>query len=471
MIPVLIQRRRGTMSLARPSTPRMRNDTATTVENKSKADTAIAPAAPVGDQADASARRPQVVIIGAGFGGLSAAHALRHAPVDVTVVDKRNYHLFQPLLYQVATAGLSPAQIASPIRGILRKQRNATVLMAKVTGIDKAAKVVLAGDQRVPYDHLIVATGARHAYFGHDEWEPFAPGLKKIEDATDIRRRILIAFEKAETETNPAERERLLTFVVIGGGPTGVEIVGAIAELAKTALARDFRNIDPRLARIILVEAGPRILPTFRESLSAAAERGLVRLGAEVRTGTPVTAVADDHVMVGAERIETRTVLWAAGVAASPAAKWLGAAKDKAGRVIVNADLTLPGHPEIFVIGDTAAMKDTNGQQVPGIAPAAKQAGAYAAAVITARVKGRDFPGPFRYRHAGNLATIGRKSAVVDFGWLRLRGNPAWWLWGFAHIFFLIGFRNRITVALDWFWSYLTFQRGSRLITGGGPDD
>lgn len=429
------------------------------------------PAPPARAEPHAGARRPRVVIIGAGFGGLSAAHALRRADADITVIDKRNYHLFQPLLYQVATAGLSPAQIASPIRGILRRQRNATVLMGKVSAIDSAAKIVIAGDQRVPYDFLIVATGARHAYFGHDEWEPFAPGLKKIEDATDIRRRILIAFEKAETETRPEERERLLTFVVIGGGPTGVEIAGAIAELAKTALARDFRNIDPRLARVILVEAGPRILATFPESLSAAAERALARLGAEVRKGTPVTAVTEDHVMVGADRIETRTVLWAAGVAASPAAKWLGAQKDKAGRVIVNADLTLPGHPEIFVVGDTAAMKDEKGQPVPGIAPAAKQAGSYAAAAIKARIAGRDFPGPFRYRHAGNLATIGRKAAVVDFGWLRLRGNPAWWLWSVAHIFFLIGFRNRITVTLDWFWSYITFQRGSRLITGGGPDD
>ena len=428
-------------------------------------------AAPETRAAAPAARRPRIVIIGAGFGGLAAAHALRNAPLDVTVIDKRNYHLFQPLLYQVATAGLSPAQIASPIRGILRRQRNATVLMGKVSAIDKAARTVIAGDQRVPYDYLVVATGARHAYFGRDEWEPFAPGLKKIEDATDIRRRILIAFERAETETDPAERERLLTFVVIGGGPTGVEIAGAIAELANTALARDFRNIDPRLARIVLVEAGPRILAAFPESLSAAAERALVRLGATVRKGTPVSAVAEDHVMVGAERIETRTVLWAAGVAASPAAKWLGAQKDRAGRAIVNADLTLPGHPEIFVIGDTAAMKDPKGQPVPGIAPAAKQAGNFAAAAIAARVTGRDHPGPFRYRHAGNLATIGRKSAVVDFGWLRLRGNPAWWLWGLAHIFFLIGFRNRITVTLDWFWSYLTFQRGSRLITGGGPDD
>ncbi len=444
--------------------PLAMRDTASTIP-------AAGPDAPARRDAPAAPRRPRVVIVGAGFGGLAAALALRRAPVDVAVVDRRNYHLFQPLLYQVATAGLSPAQIAGPIRGILRHQRNATVLMGRVTAIDTAAKTVIAGDQRVPYDYLVVATGARHAYFGRDEWEPFAPGLKKIDDATDIRRRILIAFEKAETETDPAERERLLTFVVIGGGPTGVEIAGAIAELANTALARDFRNIDPRQARIVLVESGPRILAAFRDSLSAAAARALVRLGTEVRTGTPVSSVAADHVMVGAERIETRTVVWAAGVAASPAAKWLGAEKDRAGRVIVNADLTLPGHPEIFVIGDTAAMQDAHGRPVPGIAPAAKQAGAFAARAILARLKGRDFPGPFRYRHFGNLATIGRRAAVVDFGWLRLRGNPAWWLWGIAHVFFLIGFRNRIAVALDWFWSYLTFQKGSRLITGGGAEE
>lgn len=450
------------MSMRRLTLTLMPNDA-----NKLGEKAAAAPAS----TAIGTTRRPRVVIVGAGFGGLAAAYALRKAPVDITVVDKRNYHLFQPLLYQVATAGLSPAQIASPIRGILRRQRNATVVMGRVTGVDKAGKAVLVGAQRLPYDYLIVATGARHAYFGHDEWEPFAPGLKKIEDATDIRRRILVAFEKAETETDPAERARLLTFVVIGGGPTGVEIAGAMAELANKALAADFRNIDPRQARVILAEAGPRILPSFPDNLSAAAARALVRLGAEVRTGTAVTACADDHVMIGSDRIETRTMIWAAGVAASPAAKWLGAEKDRAGRAIVNADLTLPGAPEIFVIGDTAAMKDTKGQQVPGIAPAAKQAGAYAAAAILTHVKGRAAPGPFRYRHFGNLATIGRKSAVVDFGWLRLRGNPAWWLWGIAHIFFLIGFRNRLTVMLDWFWSYLTFQRGSRLITGGGPDD
>ena len=444
---------------------------ATRIKLRPMANDATTARGAIGENAAVPARRPRVVIVGAGFGGLAAAHALRNADVDITVVDKRNYHLFQPLLYQVATAGLSPAQIASPIRGILRRQRNATVVMAKVTGVDKAGKAVIAGDRRIAYDHLIVATGARHAYFGHDEWEPFAPGLKKIEDATDIRRRILVAFEKAETETDPAERARFLTFMIIGGGPTGVEIAGAVAELANKALAADFRNIDPRQARIILAEAGPRILATFPENLSAAAERALMRLGAEVRKGTAVTACADDHVMIGAERIETRTVIWAAGVAASPAAKWLGAAKDRAGRVIVADDLSLPGFPEIFVVGDTAAMKDPKGNPVPGIAPAAKQAGKHAAATIRARLRGRAESGAFRYGHIGNLATIGRKSAVVDFGWLRLRGNPAWWLWGAAHIFFLIGFRNRLTVMLDWFWSYLTFQRGSRLITGGQPDD
>ncbi len=418
----------------------------------------------------ASPGRPHVVIVGAGFGGLAAAHALRHAPVDVTVIDKRNYHLFQPLLYQVATAGLAPSQIASPIRNILRRQRNATVLMARVTAIDVEGKAVIADRRRIAYDHLIVASGARHAYFGHGEWEPFAPGLKKIEDATDIRRRILIAFEKAETETDAAERERLLTFVVIGAGPTGVEMAGAVAELAKKALASDFRNIDPRHARIILVEGGPRVLPSFPPALSAAARRALERLGVEVRLGTPVGRCDEFGVVVGDERIETRTVIWAAGVAASPAAKWLGAAKDDAGRVIVAADLTVPGHREIFVIGDTAAMKTTDGRPAPGIAPAAKQAGAYAAKVILARIHGRQHPGPFRYRHFGNLATIGRREAVIDFGWLRLRGSLAWLLWGAAHIFFLIGFRNRIVVMLDWLWAYLLFHRGSRLITGAGNE-
>ncbi len=414
--------------------------------------------------------RVRVVIVGAGFGGLAAAHALRNAPVDVTLIDKRNYHLFQPLLYQVATAGLSPSQIASPIRGIVRRQRNATVLMGKVTGVDAAGKAVLLGDQRVSYDYLIIATGARHAYFGRDEWEPYAPGLKKIEDATDIRRRVLVAFERAENEADPAERERLLNFVIIGGGPTGVEMSGAIAELAKRALAADFRNIDPRCARIILIEAGSRVLPAFPEKLSGIARQSLEELGVEVHVGMPVRECDDRAVLVGTERIESRTVIWAAGVAASAAAKWLGAAKDRAGRVIVNPDLTVPAHPEIFVIGDTAAVQEADGKPVPGIAPAAKQMGSYAANAIRARIRRQPTPKPFAYRHAGNLATIGRKSAVVDFGWIKFSGLLAWLLWGAAHVYFLIGFRNRLAVMIDWFWAYVSYNRGSRLITGSDMD-
>jgi NADH dehydrogenase FAD-containing subunit len=423
-----------------------------------------APAATVA-RAAAAGRRPRVVIVGAGFGGLAAATAFGRAPVDVTVVDKRNYHLFQPLLYQVATAGLSPADIASPIRGILRRQRNTTVLMARVTGIDKERREVVAGERRIPYDYLIVATGARHAYFGRDEWEPFAPGLKKIEDATDIRRRVLLAFERAETATDPEERVRLLNFVIVGAGPTGVEMAGAIAELAHRALAKDFRNVDPTCARVVLVEAGPRVLPVFPEELSRIAERSLERLGVEVRTGKPVAACDGESVEVGGERIPTRTVIWAAGVAASPAAKWLGAPKDRAGRVVVGDDLSLEGHPEIMVIGDTAAPKTADGKPVPGVAPAAKQAGMYAAKRVLAMLKGETLP-PFRYSHLGNLATIGRQAAVIDFGWLRMSGRIAWLLWGVAHVYFLIGFRNRLAVALDWLWAYVTYQRGSRLITG-----
>jgi NADH dehydrogenase FAD-containing subunit len=410
--------------------------------------------------------KPRVVIVGAGFAGLSAAKALARAPVDVTLIDRRNYHLFQPLLYQVATAALSPADIASPIRGILRDQKNATVLLGKVTGVDKDARAVLIGERRVPYDYLIVATGARHAYFGRDEWEPFAPGLKKIEDATAIRARVLTAFERAEDETDEAERRRLLTFVVVGAGPTGVEMAGAIAELANNALARDFRNIDPRLARVVLVEAGPRVLPVFPEKLSAVAARALQGLGVEVRTGQAVGQCDAQGVAVGGERIESRTVIWGAGVAASAAGKWLGAVTDRAGRVKVGADLSLPGHEEIFVVGDTAAAVNVDGKPVPGIAPAAKQAGIYVARRIAAAVAGGDMPGPFRYRHLGNLATIGRAAAVADFGFVHLSGRLAWLLWGVAHIFFLIGFRNRVTVALDWLVSYVTYQRGARLITG-----
>jgi NADH dehydrogenase len=410
--------------------------------------------------------RPRVVIIGAGFAGLTAAKALGKAAVDVTVIDRRNYHLFQPLLYQVATAGLSPADIATPIRGILRKQRNTTVILGKVTGIDKDARRVEIGERRIPYDTLIVATGARHAYFGHDDWEPVAPGLKKIDDATDIRRRILLAFEAAENAADPDERNRLLNFVIVGAGPTGVELAGAIAELARKALAADFRNIDPRATRVILVEAGPRVLPTFPESLSAAAQRSLAKLGVEVRLDQAVTQCDEGGVEIAGERIEARTILWAAGVAASPAGKWLHAEADPVGRVKVTVDLTLSSHPEIFVLGDTAACVDGTGKPLPGIAPVAKQQGQYVAGVIRARLRGTPLPAPFGYRHLGNLATIGRKVAVADFGFVRLSGRLAWLLWGLVHVYFLIGFRNRATVLLDWLWAYVTYERGSRLITG-----
>jgi NADH dehydrogenase len=410
-------------------------------------------------------RHPRVVIIGAGFGGLSAAVALAKAPVDITLIDRRNYHLFQPLLYQVATAGLSPADIAYPIRSIVRRHPNVEVVLGKVTDVDLSGRAVLIGERRVPYDYLVIATGARHAYFGHDEWEKYAPGLKRIEDATQIRRRILLAFERAEATADEAECRKLLTFVIVGGGPTGVEMAGAVVELARMALSRDFRHIDPGRARVILVEAAPRLLLSFPESLSEKARRSLERLGAEVRLGRPVTACDADGVMVGEERIDAATVIWAAGVAASPAARWLKAEKDRAGRVKVSRDLTLPGHPEIFVIGDTAAALDAEGRMLPGVAPVAKQEGSYVARAIAARLRGESVP-PFRYRDLGNLATIGRKAAVADFGWLRLSGLPAWLLWGLVHIAFLIGFRNRIAVLLDWLWAYITFRRGARLITG-----
>jgi NADH:quinone reductase (non-electrogenic) len=335
-----------------------------------------------------------------------------------------------------------------------------------VEQIDKGRREVVLEDRRVPYDYLIVATGARHAYFGHDEWEPFAPGLKKIDDATELRRRILIAFEQAEIAMDEADRHRLLTFIVIGGGPTGVEMAGAIAELAKMALARDFRHIDPRQARIILIEAGPRILPSFPPKLSAKAERALIGLGVEVRTGATVTSCDAEGVRLGEERIESGCIVWGAGVAASPAAKWLEAERDKAGRVIVGPDFTLPDHPEIFVIGDTAHALGADGKPLPGIAPVAKQQGMYVAKLIRARLEDRPAPRPFRYRNFGNLATIGRRAAVADFGWLRVSGRLAWLLWGLVHIYFLIGFRNRLAVLLDWLWAYITFQRGARLITG-----
>jgi NADH dehydrogenase len=407
---------------------------------------------------------PRVIIVGAGFGGLAAAKALGRAPFSVTVVDRHNYHLFQPLLYQVATAGLSPADIAGPIRSILRAP-NVSVHLAKVTGIDPKEQTVTTDRGTLRYDHLILATGARHAYFGHDEWENAAPGLKKIEDATEIRRRILIAFERAETEADEAERHRLLTFVIVGGGATGVEMAGAIAELAKRALAKDFRAIDPRDARIILVEAGPRLLSAFVPSLSDYAKRALEALGAEVILNRAVTECDALGIVLGGERIESRTVIWAAGVRASPAGNWLDAKTDRAGRVLVNPDLSVPGYPNVFVIGDTALVTDENGAPLPGVANVAKQQGRYVAKLLERRLRG-EVVAPFRYRDAGSLATIGRSRAVAQIFGLRLTGLLAWLIWSVVHIYFLIGFRNRLVVALSWAWSYLTFERGTRLITG-----
>jgi NADH:ubiquinone reductase (H+-translocating) len=407
----------------------------------------------------------RVVIVGAGFGGLSAAKALAGSRFEVTVIDQHNYHLFQPLLYQVATAGLSPADIASPIRSILSRAPNVSVVLGEVSAVDKRRREVVVEQRRVPFDYLILATGAQHAYFGHDAWEAFAPGLKTIDDATYIRRRILLAFEKAETETDPAERARLLNFVIVGGGPTGVEMAGAITELASRALAKDFRSIDPRCARIILVEAASRLLMPFDPSLSNEARRSLEQLGVEIRLGTPVTSVDPDGVAIGAERIEASTVIWAAGVMASRAGRWLDAETDRAGRVKVAADLSVPEHPEIFVIGDTAAAVGSDGKPLPGVAPVAKQQGQYVANLLLARERGQSVPA-FRYRDFGALATIGRKRAVVQMGRLKLKGFVAWLLWSVAHIYFLIGFRNRFVVATNWLWNYLTFQRGTRLITG-----
>lgn len=412
--------------------------------------------------------RPHIVIVGAGFGGLSAAHALANAEADVTVVDRRNYHLFQPLLYQVATAGLSPAQIASPIRAILRRAANIRVVLGRVSGVDRQRRTVEVDGHEIEYDQLVLATGSRHAYFGHDEWERVAPGLKKIDDATGIRRRILTAFEHAEAMAPAEDRRRFLTFVVIGAGPTGVEMAGAIAELAHVALRHDFRTIDPREARIVLAEAGPRVLPAFPLELSAAAQKALDRLHVEVRLGTPVSNCDETGVTIGEDHLPAATIVWAAGVAASPAARWLGTEADPVGRVVVGPDFTVPGHPEIFVIGDTAHALDANGKLLPGLAPVAKQQGAYVARVLRARIAGKRPPGPFRYRDWGTMATIGRRAAVADFGWLRLSGTLAWLMWGLVHVSFLIGFRNRLVVMLDWIWSYLTFQSGARLIVGPG---
>jgi NADH dehydrogenase len=413
-------------------------------------------------------QRPRVVILGAGFGGLQAAKALSRAAVDISIIDRQNYHCFQPLLYQVATAALSPAEVAWPIRHILRGQANATVFMAEVTGIDPVAGAVNTTGGRFHYDFLIVATGATHSYFGHDDWAAFASGLKRIEDATRIRRSILAAFEEAELANDDETRRRLLTFVIVGGGPTGVEMAGAIAEVARQTLARDFRRIDPRSARIVLLEAGPRLLPSFSERHSAYAQRTLTAMGVEVKTSTPVVRCDARGVDLNNGRIDAGAVVWAAGVVASPAAQWLAAERDRAGRVIVRPDLSLAGHDNLFVIGDTASAVDESGHPAPGLAPAAKQMGDYVGRLIAARLAGRSLP-PFRYRNQGVLATIGRRAALVELGPILLRGFAGWLFWSVVHIYFLIGLRNRFVVALTWLWGYITFQRGARLITEVPP--
>jgi NADH dehydrogenase len=407
--------------------------------------------------------RPQIVVVGAGFGGLAVVRGLDGAAADITLIDRQNHHLFQPLLYQVATAGLSPADIAWPVRHLVRRQRNTRVLMGEVTGVDPRRRVVMLGDAPVAWDCLVLATGAAHGYFEHDEWAPHAPGLKDLDDATAIRRRLLLAFEQAEMASNPESARRLLTIAIVGGGPTGVEMAGAVAELARRALAADFRIIDPRQTRVLLIEAGPRLLPNFPEALSRYTERALSRLGVDVRLGRAVTHCDAQGVMLGGESIAAATVVWAAGVQASPAASWLGVAGDRAGRVPVGADLRPAGQPDIYVIGDTALVRDA---PLPGIAPVAKQQGAWVARAIRQRLAGRAEPAPFAYRDRGLLATVGRKSAVIAYGRLRLRGWLAWWLWGAAHIYFLVSLRNRLIVMTQWLWAYLLFERGARLITG-----
>lgn len=414
---------------------------------------------------------PRVVIVGAGFAGLSAARALAGAPVEITLIDRRNFHLFQPLLYQVATAGLTPSDIAWPIRSILRDQRNVRVVLGTVTGVDRDRRQVIVSEgDRFAYDWLILATGATHTYFGNDDWARFAPGLKRIDDATAIRRRILMAFEQAELSDDPEQRSRLMSFAIVGGGPTGVELAGAIAELSRKALARDFRRIDPRQTRITLLQGGPRLLPGFPEKLSLHARRALESLGVEVRTDARVTGCDDAGVWLGEEQVTASTVLWAAGVTASAAAGWVGASSDAAGRACVGPDLSVPGEPRLFIIGDTAVMPSADGSQAPGIAPAAKQAGRHVASIIAAELAGLPRPEPFRYRFRGSLATIGRHQAVIDFGRITLSGWPAWWVWGLAHVYFLIGMRNRLLVAMQWFFSYITFGRGARLIAGTEAD-
>ena len=413
---------------------------------------------------------PHVVIIGGGFGGLYAARALRGAAVRITVVDRRNHHVFQPLLYQVAMAALSPGDIASPIRWILRKQRNLSVILADVTAVDAARKTIVLADGELSYDYLIVASGATHAYFGHDEWRATAPGLKTLEDALDIRRRVLLAFERAERENDASRRQQLLTFAVIGGGPTGVEMAGALAEISRQSLARDFRHIDPSSAKIVLLEAGPSVLATFPEPLRESARHDLERLGVQVRTGTPVTGVGPGRVEIGNETLLAETVIWAAGVAASPLGATLGAPRDRAGRVLVQPDLTIPGHPDVFVIGDLASLKGDDGKPLPGVAQVAIQMGKHAAKNVLRAIEKQPYR-PFRYHDLGNMATIGRASAVADFGWMRLHGYFGWLAWLFVHILNLIGFRNRLVVMVQWAWAYFSYHRAIRLITGAAPGE
>ena len=410
---------------------------------------------------------PRIVIIGAGFGGLAAALKLAREPVEIVIIDRQNYHLFQPLLYQVATAALSPADIAAPIRSIVRKFDNIRVVLDTVTAVQRDSRhVETLGSRQIEYDYLIIATGATHNYFGHDEWQPFAPGLKRIEDATDLRRRILLAFERAEIEDDAERRTALMTFVIVGAGPTGVEMAGAVAELTRHTLARDFRRIRTEDTRILLVDNGERILRSFPEPLSEKAHRSLESMGVELMLNANVDDIGPDCIRIGPDRIPTRTVVWSAGVKASPVGQWLTVETDRAGRVAVDASLLLPGDEAIYVIGDACTHQNPDGQATPGLAPAAKQQGQYVARDLKARLRNKTRPAAFQYRDRGQLATIGRHSAICDFGRWRLSGYLGWWLWGIAHIYFLISFRNRLLVAANWLWSYLTFGRGIRLITG-----
>ena len=408
---------------------------------------------------------PRVVVVGAGFGGLNAVKGLLHERVQITIVDRKNHHTFQPLLYQVATAGLSPGEIAAPVRSIFRGDTNVVSLLEEVQDFDLERRLVHTSEQDLSYDYLIVAAGATHAYFGHDEWEPLAPGLKTIEDALEIRRRVLLAFELAERQAVAHEATEPLNFVVVGGGPTGVELAGTLAEITNHVLAHEFRSIDPRMARILLLEGGPRVLPAYAEDLSASAEEQLRHLGVEVRTNTMVTQVEPGAVRFGDTRMIAPVILWAAGVAASPLGKKLGVPCDRAGRVQVQPDLSIPSHPEVFVIGDLATLKDENGKPVPGVAPAAMQEGTFVAKTIRRDLTGRPREN-FKYWDKGSLATIGRAAAVAQFGKIHISGFVAWLSWLFIHIFFLIGFRNRLLVFIQWAWSYMTYERGARLITG-----